>query len=297
MSVLPRIFAVLLLVVGHTAVNAATGTLTATQHDPRAFGYFVGDVVTRRIEVQIPAGLQLDAESLPRVGRQGQALELRRVAWDSNHATLTMDYQVFIAPRDVRTLEMPPVSLRFAGTPRAQTLRIDAWPVTVAPLVPLETSPRHGLGELRPDAPPPLIDTHFMRWRLAAYGLVAALLLAYLAHVYLALPWLARRARPFGRAYGEVRGLSVNSSPEQVRSGMQALHQALNLTAGQVLFEKDVPAFVIAHPRFGPMQADWLDFFRRSRRAFFGDAADAAVDARWLVDLCRRGRDLERGAA
>ena len=286
-----------LLVVGSAAVHAATDTLTATQHDPRAFGYFVGDVVTRRIDVRIPSGLQLDPESLPRVGRQGQALELQRVVWNSSHATLTMDYQVFIAPREVRTLEMPPVTLRFAGTPRAQTLRIDAWPVTVAPLVPVEASPRHGLGELRPDAAPPLIDTRFVHWRLSAYGLVAALLLAYLAHVYIALPRWARRARPFGRAYGELRGLSASSSPEQVRAGMQALHQALNLTAGHVLFEQGVAAFVDAHPQFKPMQAEWLDFFLRSRRAFFDDAADTPIDARWLVELCRRGRDLERGAA
>ena len=289
--------AALLLVVGSAASHAATNSLTATQHDPRAYGYFVGDIVTRRIDLQIPAGLQLDQESLPRVGRQGQALELRRADWDSRHATLTMDYQVFIAPREVRTLEMPPVSLRFNGTPRAQTLRIEAWPVTVAPLVPVEASPRNGLGELRPDAAAPLIDTRFVKGRLVVYGVVAALLLAYLAHVYLALPWWARRARPFGRAYGELRGLSASSSPEQVRAGMQALHQALNLTAGQVLFEKDIAAFVVAHPRFGPMQAEWADFFQRSRRAFFGDALDATVDARWLVELCRRGRDLERGAA
>ena len=289
--------AALLLVVGSAVAHAAPDTLTATQHDPRAFGYFVGDVVTRRIDIQTPAGLQLDEESLPRVGRQGQALELRRVTWDSRHATLTMDYQVFIAPREVRTLEMPPVSLRFAGTPRAQTLRIDAWPVTVAPLAPVEASPRNGLGELRPDAAAPLIDTRFARGRLAVYGVIAALLLAYLAHVYLALPWWARRVRPFGRAYGELRGLSASSSPEQVRAGLQALHQALNLTAGQVLFEQGVSAFVETHPQFKPMQAEWLEFFQRSRGAFFGDAADVAVDASWLVELCRRGRDLERGAA
>ena len=31
------------------------------------------------------------------------------------------------------------------------------------------------------------------------------------------------------------------------------------------------------------MQAEWLDFFQRSRRAFFGDTADAAVDAAALL--------------
>ena len=286
-----------------------SATLMPTTPDPRAFGYFVGDVVTRRIDVQVPAALQLDPESLPRAGRQGQALELRQVEWQrggvgaTERATLTLGYQVFLAPREVRTLEMPPVLLRFTGGPRPQTLRIDAWPVTVAPLVPLEVSPRHGLGSLRPDAAAPLIDTRASRWRLAVYGVVAAALLAYLAHVYLALPWLARRARPFGLAWLALRGLSARSSSDEVRVAMQRLHQALNATAGRVVFENGVDAFVATHPRFEPLRADLLDFFARSRREFFGDArADRgdrgdAVEAGWLLSLCRRARDAERGSA
>jgi mxaA protein len=292
-----------LLVFVTVAAHGAEPALTATEHNPRAYGYFVGDVITRRIDVQLPDGLALDEDALPRAGRPGQALELRHVLWQrppafgSGPATLTLDYQVFIAPREVRTFEMPPVTLRFSGAARAQTLRIDAWPVTVAPLVPLDASPRHGLGELRPDAPPPLIDTRAARWRFAAYAVVAVLLLAYLAQVYIAWPWLARRARPFGRAWGDVRALSASSSAAQQRAAMQALHQALNLTAGQVLFENGVAAFVATHPRFRPMQAELADFFQRSRGAFFGSDADVSIDAEWLRTLCRRARDLERGAA
>jgi mxaA protein len=213
---------------------------------------------------------------------------------------LTLGYQVFLSPREVRTLEMPPVLLRFTGGPRPQTLRIDAWPVTVAPLVPLEVSPRHGLGSLRPDAAAPLIDTRASRWRLAVYGVVAAALLAYLAHVYLALPWLARRARPFGRAWLALRGLSASSSSDELRVAMQRMHQALNTTAGRVVFENGVDGFVETHPRFGPLRADLLDFFARSRREFFGDARGGlgdAVEASWLLALCRRARDAERGSA
>ncbi len=291
----------------HAAEVALSATLLPTQPDPRAFGYFVGDVLTRRIEVQVPVALQLDPESLPRAGRQGQALELRQVEWQrggvwaagqtTQTATLTLGYQVFLAPREVRTLEMPPVLLRFTGGPRPETLRIDALPVTVAPLVPLEVSPRHGLGTLRPDAAAPLIDTRAARWRLAGYGVVTAVLLAYLAHVYLALPWLARRARPFGRAWLALRGLSVSSSSDELRAAMQRVHEALNATAGRVVFENGVDGFVEAHPRFGPLRSDLLDFFARSRSVFFGDGDKAVVDAPWLLALCRRARDVERGSA
>lgn len=303
MRTMHRCIARLALALAGAAAHAAPATLSATQADPRAFGYFVGDVVTRQIDVSLPAPLTLVDDSLPRTGQQGRALELRRVEWAPapfwrpGHATLTLEYQAFLAPREVRTLEMPPITLRFAGGPRELSLRIDAWPVTVAPLVPLEVSPRHGLGEMRPDAPPPLIDVHAAQWRLGAYAAIAVLLLGYLAHVYVALPWLARRARPFGQAWDTVRSVGAHATPEQLRGAMQAVHHALNRTAGAVLFEHGVARFVDEHPVYAPLRADLEDFFDRSRALFFGESGNAAADAPRLVALCRRARDLERGAA
>ena len=291
------------LAVFSAQAQATTDTLSATQDEPRAFGYFVGDRVVRLIDIQAPAPLRLDEESLPVAGRQGQALELRRVSWQRNaaaggtHYALTLEYQVFLAPREVRTLEMAPLKLRFAGAPRVQELRIEAWPVTVAPLVPVEASPRHGLGEFRPDAAPPLIDTRPALWRLAGCAVLAALLLVYLAHVYLALPWWSRRQRPFAIAWPQVRGLSATSSPEQMRAAMQALHQALNHSAGRVLFDHGVAAFIALQPRFAPLESELRGFFRLSHDTFFAAGSEAAADPTALVTLCRRCRDIERGAA
>ena len=97
--------------------------LGANSSEPRAFGYTVGDVVTRRIALRVPTGLRLDEDSLPRAGGRGRAQELQRVAV---HRSLTgapeelqLDYQVFLAPRELRVLEMPAVELRFDGSPQA----------------------------------------------------------------------------------------------------------------------------------------------------------------------------------
>ena len=277
----------------------AADTLSASANEPRAFGYFVGDIVTRHVSVQVPAPLQLDTDSLPRAGRQGQALELRDVSWQGRGGAyqLVLRYQVFLAPREARTLEMPPVLLRFGGGPRVQELRIDAWPVTVAPLVPVDASTRHGLGELRPDAAPPPIDVRTVQWRLALWGLLAALLLAYLAHVYLALPWWRRRERPFTQAWKQLRALPAAPAPQQLREAMQAIHQALNRSAGQVLFEHGIAGFVAEQPRFAPLADELRTFFAQSRRSFFGGDDSAAPDGAWLLALCRRCRDIERGAA
>jgi mxaA protein len=279
--------------------HAAPEVLTASTSDPRAFGYTVGDVVSRRIALHVPAGLRLDENSLPRIGARGKALELQRVALHRSLSgvpeTLLLEYQVFLAPREVRVLEMPPVELRFEGTPRAQTLRVDAWPVTVAPLAPVDPSPREGLGELRPDREPPAIDTAAARARLVLEALLAALLMIYLAAVYLGVPWLARRRRPFGMAWKNVRSLPDAPDASARRAAFEHLHAALNQTAGAVVFEAGLARFLVAQPRFAELHEDLRAFFAQSREEFFGSGAP--TDARWLVEFARRCRDAERGAA
>ena len=293
---------VLLGALSHGAF-AAPDTLSASSDEPRAFGYRVGDVVSRRIALQVPSGLTLNIDSLPRAGARGKALELQRVVLHKSLAgapeTLQLDYQIFLAPREVRVLEMPSIELRFDGVPRPQTLRIDAWPVTVAPLAPVDPSSREGLGEMRPDREPPRVETFAACTRLTLEVGAIALLLAYLASVYLVLPWSAQRRRPFGRAYKTLAALPARPDAMQRRAAFERVHAALNETAGEVLFEPGLDRFVALRPRFAPLRDDLVRFFADSRKEFFagGDAGDDSVDARWLGGFCRRCRDLERGAA
>lgn len=301
-----------------TAANAldAQPLLTATTIEPRAFGYQVGDVLSGTVRVHVPTSLVLDEASLPKPGARGKALELRSVVRSSapepggQRLEMRLDYQVFLSPAQTRTLETPTVNLRFLGQPREQALRIEPWPVTVAPLAPVDVSPRRGLGELQPDAPPPFIATTAARWRLLAEGGVALLLLGYLAHVYIGLPWWARSHRPFNRAWRDLRALSAGVSQAPSRSAIQRLHEALNASAGEVVFEAGVDRFVNAQPRFKPLRDDLIAFLRLSSREFFAPGAlDASGElggkagARegdplpWLVAFCRRCRDAERGSA
>lgn len=281
----------------------AAGTLRATTVEPRAFGYHVGDLVERDVIVHVPDGFVLDDASLPRPGARGKLLELQAVSRsDSSEAggtrlALHLRYQVFIAPPEVRTLEIAPFSLSFKGDGREQTLRVDAWPVTVSPLVPVEVSPRQGLGELRPDLPPPQMDTRPAQRRLLAYGVLLLLCLAYLAQVYLALPWWSRRRRPFATAWRRLSQVPADAPAPEWRAAFQRVHEALNQTAGEVVFEHGVDRFIAAQPRYAGLRTELLAFFRQSRREFFADSPPAAGDGRWLLEFCRRCRDAERGAA
>ena len=271
--------------------------------DPRAFGHQVGDVVTRRIVIEVPRRLRLVEESLPTTGRVRQALELGRVRHDTRPTlqgtrhTLQLEYQIFHAPREPRVLDLPSFTLRFEGEPRAEEQRIDFAPIMVAPLTPQQPVLRAGLGTLRPDQPPLRIDARPERLRLAAYAVLALLPLSHLACVYLGAPWWHRRQRPFARVQRQVRALSLSAPAEEWQAAWRALHAALDTTAGEVLHAGALERFVDKHPRFILMRAELSEFFERSQALFFRSQPALEADRLWLRAFCARCFNIERGAA
>lgn len=295
---------ILLVMAGVAPLADAAEVATLTVREPRAFGHVIGDLVTRTITIDLPAGSEFDETSLPQSARRGQALELRQVTqqhywqWGGARHELALVYQVFLSPPEVRTLELPPLTLRVKGASRVEELRVDAWPLTVSPLAPAEAPVREGLGELRPDAQPPLIDTAAAHARLWSYAALLLLLAVYLVHVYLGLPWWAKRRRPFTQAWRLFRRLPESALAGQQQALYRRLHEALNQTAGRVVFEPDLDLFIAEHPRFAGLRAELALFFERSREQFFaGTGAGAADAAAWLRRFCKACCDVERGAA
>ncbi len=269
--------------------------------EPRAFGWHVGDLIERRVEVFVPEGWRLDEGSLPRPGGRGQAIEVRRVERQDRAAEggrvvrLDIEYQVLLSPASVRTIEIAPHRLKLEGAGRGEEVRIEAAPITVGPLVPADVSPRRGLGEMQPDHAPPLVDERRWRWRLSAWGLLATLIGSGLFALHVGVPWAAARRRPFGQAWRALRGLGAQPSAAEWRAACRRVHMALDHAAGEVLFEAGVARFVAGRPRFEPLGADIARFLALSRREFFGPGGHEAGDAAWLLGLLRRLRDAERG--
>ena len=166
--------------------------------------------------------------------------------------------------------------------------------MTVAPLVPLEVSPRGGLGELQPDAPVPGIATQALRARLWGYAIVATLLLATLAFVHGAGSWWGRRQRPFARAWRSMQRLPSTDDPAAWRAACERLHAAFNEAGGEVLFEHGIDRFAARRPAFQALQEDMRRFLRVSRRGFFGDGTHEPGELAWLIAFGRRCRDAER---
>ncbi|MBA3596992.1 MAG: hypothetical protein H0W40_06400 [Methylibium sp.] len=250
--------------------------LRLTVSEPRAYGYQVGDTATREIVIELPRRLRLDEESLPAIGRHGPALELRsmRREYDANatgtRLTLWLEYQVFAAPVAARVYELPALRLRFEGTPRAEDLFVESWPVAVAPLAPEQAPQRRGLGDLQPDTAPMPRGIGPERLLIAGGATLALCLGGYLAFVYFGLPWLSARKRPFTRAYRRLRAARKAPAPVQTwQDACRAIHAAFNETAGQVVFADTVDGFIRRVPRFAPLREDIRDFFMRSQATFF----------------------------
>lgn len=283
----------LLLLLAPAWLQAAEPAPSAQSQAPRAYGYSVGDVVQQRVQLALPKGWALDMEALPSSRRPGQALELRQARLQRNE--LLLEYQIFTAPAELRLLELPTLQLRLQGPGGAeQTLRVEGSPLLVAPLLPQQASPRTGLGELRPDLPAPLPATQGHVRRLALYAAAALLLGLVWWHLQFGLPYSGRRQQPFAQAVRHLRSLQ----PAQQHVAFKALHQALNRSAGQVLFAEGLPAFLQQHPTFAPLQADLQEFFRRSEAAFFAgsDPAPGPETLAWLHGFAQRALQAERVA-
>jgi mxaA protein len=275
--------------------------------NPRPFGYVIGDRLEQQIAVEVPSSLSLVITSLPNAGRatvwlqrQGPRVATRRTG-STNRYEIAIGYQVVNVPEQIRTIELPELHLRFAGAQQSTESVVMPWPITVAPVTPLYVLSRAGLGDMRPDTSPQLIETRtrLLRTLMWAIGLLA--IGAYVVISRLGVPFLARRRGPFARALSDLRRLARASPDEttQLRA-MQRLHRAFDETAGHAVFAGQLARFFALHGQFEGTRSEAERFFRTSREEFFGDVRPAHPDAPTSIDallaLARRCRDAERGA-
>lgn len=271
-------------------------------HEPRAYGHVLGDVLERRIEVELPSGTRLVEKSVPKPGRAGrwlelQAVEASRTAGVGSHRfEIILAYQIVNAPREVLTLALPEVTLELSGGTLAR-LTVPEWPFTAGPLTPTTILARGPLDEMQPDAPPKPISTSAVATRLAAYAVAGGVLALFLFYQLWGIPFLARSRGPFARAHRQVKMLAGRDDAGAVRDALREIHRALDEWAGRAVFSRELEALLSQRPKFAPLEADLERFFEISRREFFGEGADEPGVLPWLEALCRRCRNIERGSA
>jgi mxaA protein len=270
----------------------------------RDVGYTVGDILERTIILEAKKPYQLLETSLPIAGNdkkrrgKGSGMEVREVRLekstrlDKTIYTLHLSYQVFTNNIVAKPAILPAEMVKFGGEGKNFEVRIPSWSFRVSPLavygsVVVERDMSGFRGPLKLDG-----TRHYQGlWAALA---VLALALVGLLYVLGTSSWLPRMGGPFAHAYRDLKKLPA--TPEGLSQGVTRVHQALNTTAGNSVF--DAPGLLKRKAGFAPVGPELEQFFALSRTVFFEPTAPHGIPGEplaWLRQFCRRCRDCERG--
>jgi mxaA protein len=256
------------LLLAVAAPTCLAGAAAVRMSEPRAFGYFIGDVIERRALLQLPEGARLDAASLPRTGRVDALLALHgvEIVMHRTGHELRVRYQVVGAPQNLTAVTLPQLRVPLTGDPG--DLRLPAFQVTVGPLTSPAVSTSPGLPLLRPDHVPVASVYGGTVVRSIAFGLLAAALVTA-ALLALRQGRASDAEAPFRVAWRALRRLR-NTDTAAEGAAFAALHQAIAATAGRTVFASDLAPLFSAQPALRPAAAELATFFAWSREHAFG---------------------------
>lgn len=291
------------------AQDASSPNISVGVIEPRSYGYFVGDVFSRVVDVSVASAYKLDQASQPAPGRLNYWLDLRDVnvaeteSSGLRHYRLTLDYQTFYVPLSAAPLAVPGLTLRFSDAEgHAVTAEVPPFKFVMAPLREVQPEqPEEGPdGYLKPDAVPRKVSTLTSRIAFGIGALTALIGLILLAYHRAWWPFRARPQRPFTQAARAIKTRSLHDDIENYREGLLELHRAFDRSAGRRLLAEDVPIFLVEHREFQPLEDDISRFFETSRRAFFGSDLEGAAQVMPFDSIATLGSRLgeaERRAA
>lgn len=272
-----------------TCAPLAHGAI-ATVEQPRPSGYFVGDLLTQRVLLQ-DHGQPLTPSSLPPAGRVNAWFERHKSTIVTDPALrrwLVIQYQILNAPKAVTVTMLPAWQLAVKSGGAAETIRVPATSINVAPLSPPGSPEQVGTRDLRPDHTPPPIETAPIRRAIATSATGMALtLLAWLGWII----WRNRHAaatQPFARALREMQSLD-----DREPRAWQILHRAFDRTAGRVIQRATLPTLFEQAPQLAPARPQIEEFFTQSNLLFFGSPSIPEANSLPRT-LCAELRRIER---
>lgn len=282
------------------AEEAASPVLSVKTVEPRGFGYFVGDLLTREIEVRVAEPYTLEAATQPKPGRLSYWLDLRSVDVTSRTrggATVyrfKLVYQTFYVPLSPDVRQLPALALRFTAGDETAVANVPPLPFVMAPLREvIPEKPEEGpAGYLKPDAVPQRVSSATSRLRFAFGAGLALLAIVLLAHHEAWWPFHERRARPFGQAARMLRRLAREPTEDAYRTGLRDLHRAFDESAGHRILAEDVDGYLDRHAAFRPHGREIGQFFAASRQAFFANDVMGAAEAMPLPAVAALSAEL-----
>jgi mxaA protein len=299
-----------------TLPDVKEGVVSLRIKDPtREVGYTVGDVLTRHLILTIKKPYKLIDESLPITGYQkryrGQPLgidlsDIKHKSKDHGQFIthdLTLSYQVWTSKTVVKPGALPAEYLHLINLDskgkEVVKFRIPSFEFNISPIA------RFGQIKIENDMSkyqgPLLLDNWPEKQRLKVLLSILALSLLGLIYMLGKYTWLPRMGGPFAISYRQIHKLANSgqaNSPEALEQAVSSMHNALNITAGNSLFNDNLDAFLIKKPAFNALKTELQQFFSVSNQVFFTSNIKSKIDSadiKWLLHFCRRCRDCERG--
>jgi mxaA protein len=297
------------------ATPGYAGVVAVNIYEPRAFGYFIGDTLERRVEVVTTGGTELFTEALPHPGPLTYWLDLvsidqkSSVSGDRKTYEITLKYQTFYSALDTRNVEIPAVPLKFSGPKddtaskgdsAAPAASIPAFKFLMSPirdivLQSLNPGANTEIGDvLRPDVKARTISAD-SALKLFAISLVALVLSAAgLLRHYAKWPFARRPGRPFTIADRKIGDLDEGNRELAYRDSLIILHRAFDDSVGRRVFAADLPALLKQRHQLAKLTPSLHRFFESSRLYFFSQDRSAAEANFPIEDLRRLASDLAR---
>jgi mxaA protein len=274
----------------------------------RDVGYTVGDVLTRKIRLEVQKPYRLIPTTLPIVGyerrykNQVTGIEVRKISHseesNKNGHTYIIDleYQVFTTGPTAKPVALPAEVVKFQGAKKDDIVQytIPSFRFRVSPLAVF------GAVKIEYDMstfnPPLLLQSYPEKQKLVACLITLAISLIGLLYILGSRAWMPLMGRPFANASRTLKKLKANE--DDVRKGISLIHQALNTTAKTSVFNDSIHLFCIENQKFNPLEGELKQFFEMSHAVFFDtqhQSSNHEKNMQWLRAFCRQCRDCERG--
>lgn len=263
----------------------------------RDFGIFTGDMIQHEFIMQLPSGYQISEASLPVAGDLNYWLTLQDIeikhldnSEDRQLFQLTLMYQTFYAPLDVRRLEIPAQSLRAHTKGEDEiSIMLPSWQFTMSPV---KEVAQRGVGNnestdtfMKPALPPAYRSTNLQKNLLAGLSVSAVCIALLWAHLHGGL-W-RRQQSPFQQANRKIKRLQAKGTNDASAcfAAIALIHRAFNQAAGYALFSNELPVFLENHPDFARHASEIEEFFRQSDAVIFGQRSEMMPSLKTLRQL------------
>lgn len=287
----------------HAAEEIKAPKIISLSNPAQAYGVQIGDKLSRRVVLDVPAPFKIAEGSFPKKGSKNNGVELVEIdvvtdqQKDNTRYTVNLSYQAFISSEKPIVMQLPAEKLSLTGSANAGALEVPAWSFWFSPIV--IGSIEAAVKNIQPEAMPPLVDVSAHKARLVLFVSLLTATLLVLLYLNADGNWLPFMGGAFARAHRQLKRLAKTSGAKTVAEEKQALvyvHQAFNHHFGANMFARDIETFVAKHSNFKKMKAMIAQFFNESNHSLYAiEPRDSQKVIADLVQLSKQLRDCERG--